>query len=198
VTQGAATPADFQALIRAESAEGEPEKEPVLSGLASSPGLAGRLLPVQKRGWFPLLHLVPASVLLGLWCWDRRRRFLEQHPGLVLRRRALRALRRERRALERAANARDSVGFAALAVKAMKVAVAPHYPAEPRALVGTDVITMLSEAERSGRAGQLVRHLFARTDESRFGAAPVETLELLALQPEIENVLDQLEARLCT
>lgn len=197
VRPGSATAADLRAFEQADAAAGEPEKEPILSGLATSPGLAGGLVPVQKRAWFILLHLVPASVLAGLWLWDRRRRFLAEHPELVLRRRALRALRRERRALERAARARDSAGFAAVAVNAMKVAAAPHFPAEPRALVGTDVITMLPEKARSGRPGALVRQLFARTDASRFGAAPVDNLELLSLQSEIEGVLDHLEAKLC-
>jgi hypothetical protein len=145
-----------------------------------------------------MLHLLPAGTLLGLWLWDRRRRFLEQHPDIVLRRRALRALRRERRTLERAASARDSVRFAATAVNAMKVAVAPHYPAEPRALVGADVLTMLPEQERSGRIGQTVRKLFSREDEFCFAVAkPGDATGVLELKPEIEGVLDHLEARLC-
>ena len=198
VTASGATAMDLEALDQAENHGDESEKEPILSGLAISPGLTGALMPVQKRAWFPLLHLAPASMLLGLWLWDRRRRFLETHPDVVRRRRALRALRRARRALERAAHSRDSVSFAAVAVDAMKVAVAPHYPAEPRALVGTDVITLLPDTERSGRGGEVVRHLFARTDAARFAAAPLDVGELLTLQPEIEGVLDYLEARLCS
>src|SRR5262249_8262133 len=152
----------------AEATDKAPEEEPVLSGLSAKPGLAGGLAPAQQRSWFPLMHLLPASTLLALWLWDRRRRFLEQHPEIVMRRRALRGLRRERRALERAAAMRDSARFAAVAVHAMKVAVAPHYPAEPRALVGVDVLTMLPESERSGRSGQTVRKLFSREEELCF------------------------------
>jgi hypothetical protein len=198
VLAGTTTPADLQTLIQAQKTETEPEKEPVLSGLASAPGLSGGLVPVQTRPWFPLLHLAPGSALLGLWFWDRRRRFLEQHPDVVLRRRALRALRRERRLLKRAAQARDSASFATVSVNAMRVAVAPFYPAEPRALVGTDVITMLPEAERSGRVGQTVRHVFASVDASRFGVTNSDGRNLLELEPEIDGVLDRLETRLCT
>ena len=165
--------------------------------MAISPGLTGGLVPVQKRPWFPLIHLVPASALLGLWLWDRRRRFLEQHPDIILRRRALRALRQERRTLNRAAQTRDANGFAAVAVKAMKIAVAPHFPAEPRALVGSDVLTALPADQRAGRNGQIVRRFFSRADASCFAVAPTDSRELLDLRPEIEAVLDQLEARLC-
>jgi hypothetical protein len=195
VLPGTATAADLQALVKAEKANPEEEKPPVLSGLAVAPGLGGGLLPAQRQAWFPLLHLLPASCLLGLWLWDRRRRFLEKNPGVVLRRRALRALRRERRSLERAVRARDSAKFAAVAVNAMKVAVAPHYPAEPRALVGADVITVLPEP--FGSAAKTVRRLFSTADAAFFAAKQVDTRELLELRPEIEGVLDELEARLC-
>jgi len=197
ILPGTATAADLQALVQAEATDTAPEEEPVLSGLSAKPGLAGGLAPTQQRGWFPLLHLLPASTLLGLWFWDRRRRFLEQHPEIVIRRRALRALRRERRLLERVAAMRDSAHFAAVAVNAMKVAVAPHYPAEPRALVGKDVLAMMQESERSGRSGQTVRKLFSTEDELCFAARRVDANELLELKPEIEGVLDRLEARLC-
>ena len=197
VLPGTVSAADLQAVIQAEKNAGDTEKEPVLSGLALSPGLGGWLVPVQKRVWFPLLHLIPGAALLCLWFWDRRRRFLEQHPEIVLRRQALRALRRKRRALERAVRTRDGNGFADLAVNAMKIAVAPYFPAEPRALVGADVITMLPHVERAGREAEIVRRLFSHTDASRFSAGQVDSAELLNLQPEIETVLDYLEARLC-
>lgn len=197
VLPGTVSAADLQSVLQAEKLDREPEKEPVLSGLVFSPGLSAGLVPVQQRAWFPLLHLVPAGCLLTLWLWDRRRRYLEHHPEIVLRRRALRALRRERRALQRAAGKRDSKGFAAVAVKAIKIAVAPHYPAEPRALVGADVLTILPEQERAGRPGQIVRDLFARADAAHYSAVPVDTGQLLAAEPEIEALLDQLEARLC-
>jgi hypothetical protein len=197
VLPGTATAAELQAVIQAETSDAETETQPVFSGLATASGLGGGLTPVQTRPWFPLLHVLPGGGLLGLWLWDRRRRYLEQHPGIVLRRRALRALRRERRLLERAAHANDSATFTAVAVNAMKVAVAPHYPAEPRALVGADVLTILPETQRSGRAGQTVRRLFRDADAVRFAVGRVDTGELLELRPEIEGVLNELEARLC-
>ena len=197
VLPGHVSAADLQSVLQAEKLDRDAEKEPVLSGLAVSPGLAAGMVPVQQRAWFPLLHLVPGAALLTLWLWDRRRRFLEQHPAIVLRRRALRALRRERRVLDRAARSRDSSGFAAVAVNAMKIAVAPHYPAEPRALVGADVLSMMPENQRSGPPGQLVRDLFSRTDAAQFATAPAAAAELLDCRPQVEAVLDDLEARLC-
>ncbi|HLH55113.1 MAG TPA: hypothetical protein VKY92_16015, partial [Verrucomicrobiae bacterium] len=197
VLPGKVSAADLQTILQARALDREVEKEPVLSGLASAPGMPGNLLPLQNRAWFPLLHLLPASALIGLWLWERRRRFCEQNPGIVLRRRALRALRRERRSLEKAARVKDAAGFAAVAVNAMKVAVAPHYPAEPRALVGSDVMTILPETERSAPAGRTVSRLFTSSDAARFGAEPLKSDQLLELKPEIERVLDQLEAKLC-
>jgi hypothetical protein len=197
VLPGNVSPADLQAMVKAQALDHEPEKDPVLSALASTPGLSGNLMPLQKRAWFPLLHLVPATALFALWLWDRRRRFLELHPGIVLRRRARRALRKERRSLARAAQARDGSSFVHSAIKAMTVAVAPHYPAEPRALVGGDVLTLLPEPERQGRPGQTVRRLFSDADAERFAIARVDTARLLDLRPDIEEVLDRLEAKLC-
>jgi len=78
----------------------------------------------------------------------------------------------------------------------MRVACAPHYPAEPRALVGGDVLPLLPPAERSGRAGEVVRRFFAITDSALFGPTAANAAELLPLQPELEQVLQQLEARL--
>ncbi|HXP60809.1 MAG TPA: BatD family protein [Dongiaceae bacterium] len=135
---------DLRVLGQADRRSEESEKEPGLSGLAPGPGLAAATLaPVQRRPWFLLVQLAPAAAFFGLWAWDRRRRFLEQHPEVVLRRGARRALRRQRRALQRAARAGDARRFGEAAVAAMQAACAPHYPADPRALVGTDVLPLL-------------------------------------------------------
>jgi hypothetical protein len=74
----------------------------------------------------------------------------------------------------------------------MRVACAPHYPAEPRALVGSDVLRVLG----SNADGEVVRRFFKVTDASRFAATTVDTAGLLALHPELEQVLQQLESRL--
>ena len=190
-------PADFASLLQAGPAAAEPEKELTMSGLASSRGrAAASLVPPQQRAWFPLVQLAPGVFFLGLWSWDRRRRYLEQHPDVVLRRRARRALHRERRTVQRAARVADAPRYAAAAVNAMRVACAPHYPAEPRALVGSDVLPLLPEPERAGRAGEVVRRFFAVTDAVRFDTSPPNAAELLPLQPELERVLEQLEEKL--
>jgi hypothetical protein len=133
--------------------------------------------------------------LFGLWTWDRRRRYLEQHPDIVRRRRARRALNRERRRLRKAARRKDAPTFATSAVNAMRVACAPHYPAEARALVGADIIPIL-ETDSTQPQGDLVRRFFALTDAVRFGKAAPNGHELLSLEPQLEQVLDQLEAKL--
>jgi len=220
--------ADLATLQQVGRISSDPEKDPALSGLAASPGrTAQSLVPLQGQTWFPLVQLAPAAAFLGLWGWDRRRRFLEQHQDIVLRRRARRALRREKRALRRAARTGDAQGFAAAAVSAMRVACAPHYPAEPRALVCGDVLQVLhvtsaqkisdngskegwgeelaarsQESERdqslltSAPTMDLVRRFFAVTDASSFATAAPDPGGLLVLQPEVERVLEQLEAKL--
>jgi hypothetical protein len=142
------------------------------------------------------MQLAPAAFFFGLWCWDRRRRYLEQHPDILLRRRARRALHRQRRSLERAARAADAPRFAAAAVNAMRVACAPHYPAEPRALVGADILPLLPESDRTGRPGEVVRRFFDVTDATRFGTGAPDTTDLLPLHPDLDRVLQQLEDRL--
>ena len=192
-----AVQADFATLLRAASLSAQPDKALTLSSLAASRGrAAASLLPPQQQAWFPLVQLAPAAVFFGLWQWDRRRRYFEAHPEVLLRRRARRALRRQRRVLQRAARAADAPRFAAAAVNAMCVASAPHYPAEPRALVGADVLPLLPELERSGRAGEVVRRFFAVTDAERFGTATPPAPELLLLRSDLDRILQELEARL--
>ena len=196
VNPGAA-PVDLTAIAQPAATVGEPEKELLLRGLAASRGrTAASLVPPQQQAWFPLLQIAPAAAFFGLLSWDRRRRYLEQHPDVLLRRRARRALRRQRRILQRAARAADAPRFAAAAVSAMRVACAPHYPAEPRALVGADILPLLPEPDRSGRPGEVVRRFFAVTDAAQFGTASPNPADLLPLQPDLERVLKQLEERL--
>ena len=192
-----AVPSDFSAFAAPASTGGEPEKELTLRSLPAARGrIAASLVPPQQRAWFPLVQLAPAAAFFGLWNWDRRRRYLEQHPDILLRRRARRALHRQRRILQRAARAADAPRFAATAVTAMRVACAPHYPAEPRALVGADVLPLLPEPDRSGRPGEVVRRFFAVTDAVSFGTTAPNPADLLPLQPDLERVLQQLEDRL--
>lgn len=192
-----AAPTEPQALVQAGELDGQTEKEPVLSGIASAPGRsAASLVPLQCRAWYPLLQLAPAGAFLGLWSWDRRRRYREAHPDVVRRHRARRALRKEQRAIERAARVGDAARFAESAVAAMRVVAAPHYPAEPRALVGADVLALLSDTERSGQTGEVVRRFFGVTDAARFSSVPAAGQELLSLRADLDRALVQLEEKL--
>lgn len=184
------------ALMLSESAL-EPEKKTGLSQLAKTPGYtAGSLVPLQLHAWFPLVQLLPALGFCGLWFWDRRRRFLEQHPEIVRRRQARRALRREVRLLEQAASAGDAAGFIRCAVSALQIVTAPHYPAAPRALVGGDVLQMLPAPECAGKPGETVRRFFAAADAAAFASGAGTKSELFAEQSALKEILAKLEARL--
>jgi len=200
VTPGVTTTLDPESVVEKVEVEGTAageEKKLALSALATSPGrITDSLVPLQQRGWFMVVQILPVIGFAALWAWDRRRRYLEQHPEVLLRRRARRALRRERRELQKAIRAGDKLRYASVAVTAMRVACAPHYPAEPRALVCRDVLDSLEEAERTGRTGEIVRRFFAVVDASVFSTTRGEGDGLLALQPELDRVLEKLEARL--
>ncbi|HTQ52372.1 MAG TPA: hypothetical protein VMJ12_16825 [Candidatus Acidoferrales bacterium] len=175
----------------------EPEPKTGLSRLAPSPGwTGGGLVPLQLHGWFPLVQAVPVIGFCGLWWWDRRRRFLEQHPDIVRRRQALRALRRERRRLEQAAASGDAEKFVRHAISALQIASAPHFPATPRALVGGDVLQILTLPEREGNPGETVRRLFAAADAAGFANRSESQSALLADQSVVTKILATLEARL--
>jgi len=192
-----AMPVDTAVMDQAQNLPDPEEKAPVLSGLANLPGLtASSLVPLQRQAWFPLIQLTPAVALLGLWTWERRRRYYEAHPDALLRHRARRALRRERRQMSQAARAQDDWRFANSAVSALRVACSPYYPAEPRALVGADILAVLPQQDRVSSSGELVRHLFSTTDAKRYGSADTNGFSLLQRRGEVETLLDSLEARL--
>ena len=173
------------------------EREFVLTGLAETPGTGvGSLLALQRRWWFLALQLLPALTLTGLWIWDRRRRYLEEHPEVIRKRRAQRGLRHQLRLARRACAARDAVGFVTGAINALREACAPHGAANPEALVCADVLQELPPQERHGSPGELVRRLFAAADGLRFGGAARDGSDLLALQPDLERLLVQLKGRL--
>ncbi len=186
-----------QTVAQAESSGTGRTKERRLSELATSPGaMATSLVPLPLRTWFPFLQIAPVLGFLALLAWDCRRRFLESHPDILVRRRARRELRRARRQLRSAVSHSDAEGVASWGVKAMRVAVAPHFPAEPRALVGADVLALLGEEDRRGTSGATVRRWFEVADAARFDTKPAALSGLPAAHAEIERVLDQLEAKL--
>ncbi len=195
ITNGVISDGQFAARL-AESTP-PPEQKLTLSGFALSPGrLVGGLAPLQSRSWFPLIPLVPVLAFGGLGMWDCRRRYLERHPEIVRRRQARRELRRVRRLLKQAAANGDAPGFTRVAVNALQVVCAPHYPAEPRALVGGDVLEILGATERSSRAGDLVRRVFAAGDAASFATNVPEDGALPDQHSALEEVLAKLEARL--
>lgn len=175
----------------------EPEKKLSLKPPVPAMGrTTNTLVPLQERGWFLLVQFGPV-VAIGLW-WlaCRRRQYLEQHPDIVRRREARRALRRELRTLRHAAQSGNAPGFSASAVRAIRVACAPHFPAEPRALVCSDILQLLPESERTGETGRMVRRLFVTADAAAFAGTAAETAGMLELRAPVEQLLADLEARL--
>jgi len=191
------SPEALKVVLAAQALAPGKQKDLVLNGIARSPGFtASSLIPLQQRPWFLGVQIAPALGFLSLWGWDRRRRFLDQHPEVVLRRRARKALRRHRREIRRAIQAKDGDGLVQSAVQAMQAACAPHYPAEANALVGSDVLAVLDPQERSGPEGQLVRRVFETHDAALFTATPVDSRRLLETEDELARVLGNLEGKL--
>jgi len=225
VTVGSSSvPINTALVAKADSSPAGAEREPVLGELAKSPGGGGsNLRPIELRQWFPLLQGAPALVFVALWWWDRRRRYLERHPEIMLRRQARRGLRRLRGVMRRAARAGDAPGFAAAVTQALRVACAPHLPADPDALVGADVLAGLPARKAAApttasawdlpawpdvaaagpgaapdpRMAELVRRFFAVADGLRFGGSAGDAKPLLALEGDLDRLLGEMEVRLC-
>ncbi|MDB6122317.1 MAG: hypothetical protein JWQ71_1310 [Pedosphaera sp.] len=173
------------------------ERELVMTGLLEKPGHAvSSLIPVQRHWWFLGFQSLPAAGIVGLWAWDRRRRFLENHPEVILKRRARRELHRQLQRARRAAVAQDVAGFVSGAINALREACAPHGAANPEALVCADVLEVLPVSEREGQSGVVVRRLFNAADAMRFGGPIKDGPDLIALKPELERLLNQLKAKL--
>jgi hypothetical protein len=83
--------------------------------------------------------------------------------------------------MRQAARAGDAEGFASAAVRAMRVACAPHYPAEPRALVGSDVLQVLAESSCSAELQSAVSPIVHR-QSVRYFQAPFDVVATGMLQ----------------
>jgi hypothetical protein len=167
-----------------------------LSDLAATPGESVlSLKPLQLRGWFIAIQFLPMIGLFVLLRWDRHRRFLEAHPEIVRRREARRALRREKRLWRKAVVEGDAPGFVRSATNAMRIVCAPHFPANPRALVCADVLAQLDASDQTGSVGETVRKIFAVSD-AQFAVAPGRPVDLLSLEAKVDTVLMKLEEKL--
>ena len=167
-----------------------------LGDLSPSPGRSvASLAPPQLLARSVCFQVVPVLVILGLWQWGRRRRFLEAHPDIVRRREARRLLRREKLRLRDAARRGDAAAIVRHAANAMKIASAPQYAAHPQALVCSDVLNHLDDADRSGAVGETVCKIFAVAD-ARFSSAPQKEANWPALQADVNAVLLKLEEQL--
>jgi hypothetical protein len=128
--------------------------------------------------------------------WERRRRYLALHPEVIRKRQARRGLRRQLKLARQAASVRDAGGFVLRGTNALREACAPHSAANPGALICADVLQELPATERQGRPGEAIRRLFVAADALRFGGPVSDSSELLALQPDLEQVLEELKERL--
>jgi hypothetical protein len=195
VTEG--LPMSSSATIWSATNETVMTQKSSLSQLAGSRGkTVSNLKPLQMRPSFVMLQLLPVFALLAVWEWDRRRHYLAAHPDIVRRRQALRALRRERRVIRRAVANGDAAGFLRSGVAALQIAAAPHYPAEPRALVCGEVLNLFGDGERDGQTGKVIRQFFGSHDDANFGVSREHGTPLINLAPELDSILQQLEAKL--
>ncbi|MGH8023194.1 MAG: hypothetical protein ACRED1_06415 [Limisphaerales bacterium] len=167
-----------------------------LGGLLPSDGKSlASLAPPQRRSGLIALEMVPLLAILALWQWDRRRRFLEANPDIVRRREARRLLRREKRRLRAAARRGDAAAIVRHAAGAMKIASAPRYATHPQALVCSDVLNCLDDADRGGAVGKTVREIFAAAD-ARFASRPPMEANWSALESDVSAVFLKLEEQL--
>ena len=90
----------------------------------------------------------------------------------------------------------DAAGFLRSSVAALQIAAAPHYPAEPRALVCGEVLNLFSDDERDGYTGKVIRQFFASHDDANFGVSHENGHPLIGLSSELESILQLLEAKL--
>jgi hypothetical protein len=185
------------AEVEASGGDRTAPRKLALSGLVTRPGESvSSLRPLQAQLWFGAVQIAPVLLFGGLWLWDRRRQYLEQHPEIVRRRRARRELRRVKRQLHRAAQAGSAADFTRLGVSALQIACAPHFPADPRALVCGDVMEVLDAEERRGKAGEIVRQFFTTSDLKNFSDSNNCDGQLLSLAGGLDGILVKLEARL--
>ena len=138
--------------------------------------------------------------------WRELRRCAHHRPqcvgadplAVVAERLALRALRREKSELRRAARAGDAPAYSARAISALQIAAAPHFPAEPRALVCGEVLSLFNEKERTGKTGEIIRTFFTSDEITSFSRQSQNQSPLLNLHPDLEQILRHLESRLQT
>ena len=79
---------------------------------------------------------------------------------------------------------------------ALRIAAAPHFPAEPRALVCGEVLSLFNDQERFGKTGAVIRSVFVREENASYAPRPDPQMPLFELQPELEGILKRMEARL--
>ncbi|HEU5122990.1 MAG TPA: BatD family protein [Verrucomicrobiae bacterium] len=186
-------PSDPAVLALSKADEAQPPKLRLSDVTEKRGRTVATLIPLQRRAWFIGLQILPLAIFLGLWKWEQRRRFLETHPEIVLFRRTRRALLRERRKMRSLRAARDGKRYAETVVNALRIAVAPHYPAAPNALVGGDVIKVLGNPARD----ETIRRFFAFTDATQFSNETTVADDLLRCDADVESALDELEKKLC-
>ena len=175
----------------------KPDEPTALADPLDTPGRAvGNLTPAHGQLWFAGVQLLPAALLGGLWFRDRRRRFFEEHPELLVRRRARRAIQRHARGARRAARSSDAREFLIQAIRGFQEACAPAAPGEPRALVCDDILRALPEALRQDLTQDVITRVFTAANEWRFGDVQPDQGALLNLARDVDLQLGELRRRL--
>lgn len=179
------------------SSEAPPERGLILTGLSETMGnVAYTLTPLQDQVWFIALQLLPALAIFGIWAAHRRKQYLTEHPEVLLKRRARRALRKHRRAMSAAAHASADKEYIHAAITALSEVSAPQLQAQAQALVCADVLNYLHMHDLDGDATSVVQQLFKAADSLRYAGKPPEDFSCSQMDPKIQSILDQLKARL--
>jgi hypothetical protein len=172
------------------------EHEWNLTGLAEIPGSRYvSLQPAQQQPWFLWLQTVPASLLASFWAREHRRRYLADHPEVLRKRRARRGLHRQLRRLRRYHAAKEANGFALAGVDALREVCAPFTAAHPQAIACQDVLALLPPDPAAAQDRELVRTFFNAADAHRFNHQARCPADVLALRPDLENLVAHLKGR---
>lgn len=179
-----------------EPEESQEPEEPALSTIVEAMGSpAASLRPLQQRPWFLGLQMAIGLGIFAFWGWRKRQLYLAEHPEILVRRAARRALLQRLTAVRRAAQAKDPAAFAMRCAEALKEAAAPDLEAAPQALAAPDVLAELIARDPRNRDAVLVREIFNAADNWRFARrAPPE--EILSRLPEVEQLLRELLRRI--
>jgi hypothetical protein len=130
----------------AAAAKVEPESRGI-AGLApihlQMGSLQKKITPLFARVWFDLLLALCAVLLLAVFLWKARLRYLHNNPELCRKKEMHELLARNMALIDEAANSNDSRHYLATCRKAIQELLGRHWQIEPSAITLADLQTRL-------------------------------------------------------